>query len=75
MEGDSLCVIGWLTESSKGPWRLPHLVKKAFFIASSLNISFIWIPREANSTGDGLAKRGVHRDFMYFGYGSNDTTI
>lgn len=66
MEGESICVIGQMTGSSKGLWQLSHLVKEALSLASSLNISFFWIPGEANSMVDGLA-RGVHRESMQLG--------
>lgn len=55
VEGDSVIVIGWM-KKNMGPWRLSHLVNEAPFLVMSMNISFIWILREANSTADGLAK-------------------
>lgn len=62
MEGDSANVIRWIKNESPGPWRLFHLLKEVAFLVSSLNISFRWIPREANEVIDGLAKRGVDKE-------------
>lgn len=44
-----------------GTWRISHPIKETVFLASTLNISFIWIPREANFVVDGLAKGGYQK--------------
>lgn len=58
-------VISWLESDRKGPWRLSHLVKQVYFFASSVNISFKWIPRKANLMADVLAKRRVVRESTF----------
>lgn len=67
VEGDSVIVIGWLKNGKNGSWRLSHLLRDVVFLVSSLNISFKWIPREANSIADGLAKRGVLKQTIFMG--------
>lgn len=59
-------VIKWLSGQG-GAWRLSHAIKEAIFLASSLNISFKWIPREANEVADGLATRGVQKESTFVG--------
>lgn len=67
IEGDSANVIGWMKNGKPGPWRISHLIKEAVFLASSINILFAWIPREANSVANGLAKKGVNKEVLFMG--------
>lgn len=67
VEGDSAIVIGWMAFRSNDLWKLSHIIKEAAFLASSLNISFKWIPREANEGADRLVKRGVAKASIYVG--------
>lgn len=67
VEGDSAIVIGWMKNYNQGPWWLSHLIKEAAFLSASLNILFMWIPREVNLMVDGLAKRGVGKASLFKG--------
>lgn len=62
VEGDSVLVIGWMNRGGGGPWRLRHFLLENCSVAISMNTLFHWIPREANSLADSLAKSGVSRD-------------
>lgn len=64
VEGDLAVVIEWMRRGGGGPWRLSHAIKEAVFLASSLNNSFKWIPRKANAVANGLAKRGVQKEYF-----------
>lgn len=67
VEGDLAIAIEWMKSGSPGPWRISHLIKETVFLASTLNISFSWIPREANFVADGLAKKGVSKRRTLYG--------
>lgn len=67
VDGDSAIVIRWMSKESKGPWRLTHLLKEATFLVSPLNISFNWIPREANELADRLENWGVDKEDIVVG--------
>lgn len=67
VEGDSAVVIGWMVHGSCGPWKLSYIIKEVVFLASSLNISFKWVPRETNEEVDRLAKRGVDKESTFVG--------
>lgn len=67
VEGDSAVVIGWMGRGSPDLWRLSHILKQVAFLVSSLNVSFNWIPREANAVVDRLAKKGVAKDCIFMG--------
>ncbi|XP_019051475.1 PREDICTED: uncharacterized protein LOC109113959 [Nelumbo nucifera] len=65
IKGDSANGINWLAEPDSGPWSLAHYLTEVRDIPSTLNVHLGWISRELNTVVDGLAKAGVHRDYLF----------
>lgn len=52
------CVIRWVLESSKPPWRMADVVDEVLELASKLKVSFTHVNCSANVAADCLAKWG-----------------
>ena len=61
IEGDSSCVIKWVSQPSTAHWYLEDIIGEVIENSKNVNISFHLIKRGANLEADRLAKEGVSR--------------
>ena len=60
VEGDSSCVIQWVTlSSSSPPWYLADIIEEVLQLSGDLNVSFDHIMRSTTEEANLLAKEGV----------------